>query len=36
MKKLTPGGLADVAPTLLAIMGIDKPVEMTGKSLISN
>ena len=36
MRKLTPGGLADVAPTLLAIMGIDKPVEMTGKSLISN
>lgn len=36
MRKLTPGGLADVAPTLLAIMGIDKPIEMTGKSLISN
>lgn len=36
MKKLTPGGLADVAPTLLAIMGIEKPIEMTGKSLISN
>ncbi|CAN5544200.1 2,3-bisphosphoglycerate-independent phosphoglycerate mutase [soil metagenome] len=36
MKKLIPGGLADVAPTVLAIMGIEKPIEMTGRSLISN
>jgi 2,3-bisphosphoglycerate-independent phosphoglycerate mutase len=35
LKKLTPGGLADVAPTILSIMGIEKPQEMTGKSLIS-
>ena len=30
---LTNGRLADLAPTLLAMMGIDKPVRMTGKSL---
>jgi 2,3-bisphosphoglycerate-independent phosphoglycerate mutase len=29
------GILADIAPTLLEILGIEKPVEMTGKSLIS-
>jgi 2,3-bisphosphoglycerate-independent phosphoglycerate mutase len=29
------GVLADVAPTLLAMMGIDQPAEMTGQSLIS-
>jgi 2,3-bisphosphoglycerate-independent phosphoglycerate mutase len=34
-KKLMPGGLADVAPTLLAIMGLEKPAEMTGNCLIS-
>lgn len=28
------GRLADVAPTLLAMMGIDQPAEMTGRSLI--
>jgi len=28
------GVLADVAPTLLDLMGIDKPVEMTGHSLL--
>lgn len=28
------GRLADVAPTILAFMGLDKPAEMTGKSLI--
>lgn len=32
MKK--KGGLADVAPTLLKIMGIKKPAVMTGKSLL--
>jgi 2,3-bisphosphoglycerate-independent phosphoglycerate mutase len=31
--KLTAGRLADVAPTLLDLMGIDKPVEMAGHSL---
>ncbi|MBX4190439.1 2,3-bisphosphoglycerate-independent phosphoglycerate mutase [Candidatus Parcubacteria bacterium] len=29
------GLLADVAPTILEIMGIEKPVEMTGESLLS-
>jgi 2,3-bisphosphoglycerate-independent phosphoglycerate mutase len=33
--RLRPGGiLADIAPTILAIMGIEKPEEMTGKTLI--
>jgi 2,3-bisphosphoglycerate-independent phosphoglycerate mutase len=29
------GCLADVAPTILEILGIEKPQEMTGKSLIT-
>ena len=29
------GRLADLAPTLLALMGLPQPVEMTGKSLIA-
>ncbi|WP_369403658.1 hypothetical protein [Geofilum rubicundum] len=29
------GILADVAPSILTLMGIEKPVEMTGKSLIA-
>jgi 2,3-bisphosphoglycerate-independent phosphoglycerate mutase len=33
-KGLENGILADVAPTLLDIMGIEKPADMTGKSLI--
>jgi 2,3-bisphosphoglycerate-independent phosphoglycerate mutase len=34
--KLADGGnLADVAPTLLAIMGLDRPAEMTGRSLLA-
>lgn len=28
------GMLADVAPTVLAVMGVEKPVEMTGSSLL--
>ena len=32
--KLRDGGQKDVAPTILEIMGIRKPKEMTGKSLI--
>ena len=28
------GRLADIAPTVLALMGLPKPVEMTGESLI--
>ena len=31
---LRDGRLADVAPTLLELLGIDKPPEMTGSSLI--
>ncbi|MBI2038004.1 MAG: 2,3-bisphosphoglycerate-independent phosphoglycerate mutase [Candidatus Magasanikbacteria bacterium] len=32
--KLPDGKLANVAPTVLKMMGVDKPVEMTAKSLI--
>lgn len=32
--KLRPGRLADIAPTMLDLMGIEKPAEMTGTSLI--
>jgi 2,3-bisphosphoglycerate-independent phosphoglycerate mutase len=32
--KLKSGVLADLAPTMLDIMKLDKPVEMTGTSLI--
>lgn len=32
--KLRDGILADIAPTILDIMGIEKPEDMTGKSLI--
>jgi 2,3-bisphosphoglycerate-independent phosphoglycerate mutase len=31
---LRDGRLADIAPTLLALMGLEKPAEMTGESLI--
>lgn len=34
ISSLRDGTLADVAPTLLQLIGIDKPKEMTGKSLI--
>jgi 2,3-bisphosphoglycerate-independent phosphoglycerate mutase len=34
-RRLRDGTLADVAPTVLQIMGIDIPAEMTGKSLLS-
>lgn len=32
--RLRDGRLADLAPTLLQLMGLDKPAEMTGESLI--
>ncbi len=32
--RLRDGRLADVAPTVLALMGIDPPAEMTGQSLL--
>ena len=35
VKALSAGGvLADLAPTMLELLGLDKPEEMTGKSLI--
>ena len=33
--KINNGILADIAPTVLDIMGVQKPDEMTGKSLIN-
>ncbi len=33
---LTSGTLADIAPTVLTLMGLEQPVEMTGKSLLIN
>ena len=35
-KKIKEGRLADLAPTMLDIMGLEKPDEMTGESLIQN
>lgn len=32
--ELKPGRLADLAPTMLDLMGLDKPEEMTGESLV--
>ena len=32
--KIFDGILSDVAPTLLDLMGVNKPIEMTGKSLL--
>lgn len=34
VKSVENGVLADVAPTILELMGLEQPVEMTGKSLI--
>jgi len=34
VEALASGALSDIAPTLLHIMGLDKPTEMTGQSLI--
>ncbi len=34
-KKLKPGRLADLAPTMLDLMGLEQPSEMTGESLIA-
>ena len=31
---LKPGRLADIAPTILALMGLEQPAEMTGENLI--
>ena len=32
--KLENGRLADIAPTILSVMGLEQPAEMTGRSLI--
>ncbi len=34
-KKIDYGSLADVAPTILALLNIEKPPQMTGKNLLS-
>ncbi len=34
VKSVKSGILADVAPTVLAMMGVEKPAEMTGESLV--
>ena len=35
LRPLTEGGrLADIAPTMLDLMGLEKPAEMDGKTLI--
>ena len=34
VKSVADGGLADIAPTMLKILGINKPESMTGHSLI--
>ncbi len=36
VKSLKPGSLKDIAPTILDLMGMEKPNEMTGNSLIKN
>ena len=33
-RSLTNGGLADIAPTVLDLMGMSQPAEMTGRSLV--
>jgi 2,3-bisphosphoglycerate-independent phosphoglycerate mutase len=35
VQSLSDGKLADVAPTMLALMKVPQPVEMTGHSLLS-
>jgi 2,3-bisphosphoglycerate-independent phosphoglycerate mutase len=34
VKGITDGRLADVAPSLLALLGLPQPAEMTGHSLL--
>jgi 2,3-bisphosphoglycerate-independent phosphoglycerate mutase len=34
-RPLKPGRLADIAPTMLALMGLAQPAEMTGSSLLA-
>ena len=35
-RKLKEGRLADLAPTMLDLMGLEKPAEMIGESLLDN
>ena len=35
VRSLSDGKLADIAPTMLALMGVPQPEEMTGRSLLS-
>ncbi len=35
LKSIKSGVLGDIAPTILELMGIEKPIAMTGKSLVS-
>lgn len=35
VKSLNNGKLADIAPTMLELLGVKQPIEMTGKSLIN-
>lgn len=35
LKNIKSGVLGDIAPTILELMGIEKPIAMTGKSLVS-
>ncbi len=34
-QRLSNGKLADLAPTVLSLMGVDQPAEMTGRNLVS-
>jgi 2,3-bisphosphoglycerate-independent phosphoglycerate mutase len=34
LKSIKNGILGDIAPTILHLMGIEKPIEMTQKSLV--
>ena len=35
IKQLSDGALCDVAPTILALLQLEQPTEMTGKSLLN-
>jgi 2,3-bisphosphoglycerate-independent phosphoglycerate mutase len=35
-KKVKEGKLADLAPTMLELMGLEKPEDMTGESLLED
>jgi 2,3-bisphosphoglycerate-independent phosphoglycerate mutase len=36
IRRVADGRLADVAPTLLALLGLDRPAAMTGRSLLGD